>query len=136
MLSDYLIPKLQERFPGRGLRIGRPPDPCAVFPAMHPEVGDVVIQDDGSELTLIAGNFTHGHFSNYDTKLTQQQKEERIAEDVVRFLEDLFADRIALWGSHRGVGGWCKRDLPSESELRLLMDRAKKCVWSGPISSD
>jgi hypothetical protein len=34
MISAVLIPNLQHRFPGRGLRIGSPPSLCAVFPAV------------------------------------------------------------------------------------------------------
>src|SRR5262245_48711562 len=102
MISDVLIPKLQQRFSGRGLRVGSAPSPFAVFPAAHPEVGDVQIYDDGDELTLVAGNFTHGHFSNYEDALSAKQKAEQVSEDVVNFLEDLFADRIVLWGSHKG----------------------------------
>jgi hypothetical protein len=131
MISDLLITKLQHRFPNRGLRVGAPPDPCAVFPGVHPEVGDVIIMDDGEELTLYAGKFTHGHFSNYEDNLTKEQKAVKIVEDVADFLEDLFADRVILWGSHLGGGGWCKRDAP----LKLKSRSAKKnYVWSGPLN--
>jgi hypothetical protein len=130
MISDSLIPKLQQRFPSRGLKVGAPPQPCATFPAIHPEVGDVVISDDGYELTLEAGNFTHSHFSNYDNSLSETQKAERIAEDVSQFLEELFADRVILWGSHAGSGGWYPRDAePSE----LFSGHGELYVWSGPI---
>jgi hypothetical protein len=130
MISDFLIPKLRRRFSDRGLRVGVPPQPCAVFPAIHPEVGDVVISDDGYELTLEAGNFTHSHFSNYDDNLSESQKAERISEDVAQFLEELFADRVVLWGSHAGSGGWYPRD---EQPSRLFRAHGELYVWSGPI---
>jgi hypothetical protein len=97
MISDVLIPKLRERFADRGPQVGVPPDPCAVFAAINPDVGDIVISDDGYELTLEAGRFTHSHFSNYDEDLSETQRAERISEDVVQFLDDFFADRIVLW---------------------------------------
>jgi hypothetical protein len=128
MISDVLIPKLQKSFPERGLRIAPPPSPCAIFPALHPDVGSIEIYDDGDELTVIAGNFTHGHFSNYDEKLSVQQKAEKITEAVVHFLEDLFADQIVLWGSHQGGGGWYKR-----GEDPAWEHDTKEFVWSGPI---
>jgi hypothetical protein len=130
MISDFLIPMLRQRFPSRGLRTGVPPEPCAVFPATHPEVGDVVISDDGYELTLEAGNFTHSHFANYDDKLSETQKAERIAEDVAEFLEELFADRIILWGSHAGSGGWYARDAGPSHVSR---GHGELYVWSGPV---
>ncbi len=73
-----------------------------MFPAVHPAVGNLEIYDDGNELTLVAGNFTHGHFSNYDENLSVDQKESAIVDAVVSFLEDLFADRVVLWG-HKSV---------------------------------
>jgi hypothetical protein len=85
-----------------------------------------VLQDDDEEITAFLGRFTHGHFSNYD-KIPTAEKEKIIAEDVVRFLEDLFADRIVMWGSHRGMGGWHPIDSHS-----LVSHGRKEYVWSGP----
>jgi hypothetical protein len=128
MISTILIPKLQERFPERGLRINAAPSPCAVFPAIHPEVGDIEIYDDGDELTVVAGNFTHGHFSNYDEGLSAEEKASAISDEVLGFLRDLFADQIVLWGSHQGSGGWFKRGEYSEYK-----GDAQEYVWSGPL---
>ncbi|MCI0739396.1 MAG: hypothetical protein L0Y72_10155 [Gemmataceae bacterium] len=130
MISAVLIPKLRARFPGRGLRVSSPPSPSAVFPAIHPEVGDIQIYDDGDELTVVAGNFTHGHFSNYDEKLSPEQKASEIAEDVVSFLEALFADEVVFWGSHERCGGWYNIGEDSSSWAK----DDKKYVWSGPLS--
>jgi hypothetical protein len=132
MIALVLIPKLQSRFPGRGLRTASPPTPCAVFPAIHPEVGEIEIYDDGSELTVVAGKFTHGHFSNYDDRLSDAQKDDQIAEDVVAFLDKLFADQIILWGSHQGGGGWYN----ARSEESDFARNMKKYLWSGPLSKD
>ena len=98
-----------------------------VFPAKHPDVGDVQIFDDGPEISLFAGNFTHGHFSNYDD-ITEDEKEYAIAEDVADFLDKLFSDHVVLWGSHRGIGGW--RVLEPES---TRVPKEHEYVWSGPI---
>src|SRR5262245_35291489 len=129
MISRVLIPRLQLRFPDRDLCVGSSPSPCAVFPAIHPDVGDIQIYDDGDELTLVAGNFTHGHFSNYDDNLSPEQKAEEITAQVVEFLEDLFADRIVLWGSHDRSGGWYNigGDNPDWAKDE------KKYLWSGGL---
>jgi len=100
-----------------------------VFPAIHPQVGEIQIHDDGDEITLVAGNFTHGHFSSYDESLSREQKAEQIAGSVVDFLEELFADRIILWGSHRGGGGW----KPVGENSGWEADE-KLYVWSGPLA--
>ena len=135
MIFNYLIPKLKEHFPNRGLRVENLPEARVIFPCMNPEFGDIEIHDDGDELTVYAGNFTHGHFSNYDEKLSKEQKAEQIAEDVVEFLKNLFADQIVFWGSHSGGGGWSKRGQRSKLSLlsKLLLVHKKEYVWSGPL---
>lgn len=127
MIRDILIPLLAERFPGHFTTAGPGVEPCVTFPAKHPRVGDVHIHDDGDEITLVAGRFTHGHFSNYE-KLPLDEKERSIAEDVVDFLAELFADQVVLWGSHEGGGGWriVDRSVPERPKRRA------EFVWSGP----
>lgn len=127
MLSALLLPTLHERFPNRGLREGDTPGVCAVFPAIHPDVGDIQIYDDGDELTVVAGNFTHGHFSNYDESRGVEEKELQIVDAVADFLEDLFADRIVLWGSQRGSGGWYYPEHAGDDP-----GHEREHVWSGP----
>ncbi len=125
-IADTLFPMLRKRFPDRGLRIETRPEPCAVFPAIHPEVGDIEVCDDGDEVTVYAGTFTHGHFSNYD-EIPGEQKAKIISSDVVEFLEAVFSDQVTFWGSHRGGGGWQRLDLaPSEDP------DPGEYVWSGP----
>jgi hypothetical protein len=134
MIFDYLIPKLKERFPNRGLRVETSPGPRVIFPCVHPEVGDFEIRDDGDELTVCAGNFTHGHFSNFDEKLSKEKKAEQIAEDTITFLESVFADQIVFWGSSRGGGGWHHRSEPNKFFRTGILGKPKKeYVWSGPL---
>jgi len=125
-LFDVLVPMLRSSFPDLAFTgpSGQPPQ--ITIPASHPQVGDVVLQDDENEITAFVGNFTHSHFANYDD-ISTAEKERIIAEDVVTFLDELFADRIVMWGSHRGMGGWQSIDSPS-----LLSVGRKKFVWSGP----
>ena len=58
-IRDVLIPRLEQRFAGRALRTGTPPDPITVFPAVHPAVGDCSIWDEGDEATIGVGAITH-----------------------------------------------------------------------------
>jgi hypothetical protein len=129
MLSEVLIPKLQRDFPGRGLRGAARSSPCAVFPAIHPEVGDLEIYDDGDELTVVAGRFTHGHFSNYDDGLSLEQKAEQITDAVVSFLKAVFADEVVFYGSHEAAGGWYQR-----GEQWDWKRNEREYVWSGPLT--
>lgn len=128
MLSEQLIPRLREKFPHREIRFGAPPEPVAIFPAIHPDVGDVRIHDDGDELTLIAGNFTHGHFSNYDSNISKPEKAQVIVEQILEFLERLFDDRIVMFGSHDRRGGWYDRGAAAIDDANEPV-----YVWSGPL---
>ena len=127
MIRDTLIPLLQTRFPDRGMKIGLSPKACVTFPALHPEVGPIEIYDDGDELTLVAGRFTHGHFSNYDD-ISLEEKERAIAEDVASFLDRLFSDQVVLWGSQGEGGGW-KVITPGTA---VRKEYHREYVWSGP----
>src|SRR6185295_18181831 len=107
MIREALIPILEERFSSRRLSTGFPPDPIAIFPAIHPAVGNVSIWDEGEEATVAIGTITHGHFNPYDASIDDEQRAKLVAEDVVAFLEALFADRVLLWKSADGQsGGW------------------------------
>ncbi len=88
-----------------------------------------MLRDDEEEITAYLGHFTHRHFSNYED-IPTAEKEKVIAEDVINFLDDLFADRIVMWGSHHGMGG----SHPVNSRSLLGIGR-KKYVWTGPRST-
>ena len=125
-LSTRLLPRLRSSFPDLVLKVGRPPDPVVTIQAIHPDVGGVEIYDDGEELTVGLGNFTHAHVgSGEDSK-------DRIVDLAVELLSDLFSDALVLWGSHSGSGGYYKKGHASS-----LADRLSKgsglYVWSGPL---
>lgn len=127
MITDTLLPILQDRFPGKGILGCSHSEPCITFPAKHPDVGDIQIVDDGVEITIYVGNFTHSHFSNYDD-ISDIEKEREISADVADFLERLFSDRVILWGSHKEGGGW-KDISPDEVDEGK---RENEFLWSGP----
>jgi hypothetical protein len=108
MLSDILIPALQEAFPSRGLRVASPPDPIATFPAACEQVGDLLILDHHQEATVVIGNITHFHVNPYDQDLSDEQRFRWITEGIVEFLDALFADEVLVWcySGGQGTGGW------------------------------
>jgi hypothetical protein len=134
VIRDILIPMLETRFSGRGLRTGVPPEPIAIFPRVHEDVGDVSIWDDGEEATVAVGEITHGHFNPYDSTLSAEQVAQRVAADVIDFLGDLFADRIVLWRSADGrSGGW--RTIDDGDRLSLMDSEDQTYLWSGPVKN-
>ena len=107
---------------------GEPPDPHAMFPGTHPGIRGVSIYDDGHELTVCVDDLTHGHFAEYDDAVPEDERERRIVDAVVEFLDDLFADRVAVWGQHNVGGGWYRVDLGCSGGPRGVPE----FVWSGP----
>ncbi len=138
MIFDALIPALEERFPGRGMCVagGRPAlahDRSIDFPAVHPEVGDVVVWDDGDEATVCIGAITHGHFNEYGEGPTTAEREASIVRQVVGFLDALFSNRVLLRPALGGsAGGWRLVDAPPEKARPSWIRRWY--LWSGPLS--
>jgi hypothetical protein len=134
-LSDFLIPKLLSSFSGDMMRLAREDNSVAVFSSKHPDIGDLVIQDDGDEFTIFLGRFTHVHFNNYDEGLSDREKAERIANDVVVFLQKLFADQIEFYGTG-SVGGWRERHRKKRGIISKFILAEKTYVWSGPVKGN
>lgn len=134
MIRELLIPKLLARFPDRRLRINRQTNPFATFPAVSTAVGDVNISDDGRAATVTVGTITHGHFSVHDEHLSSQQIADQVAEDLLGFLDDLFANRVLLWKSPDGSsGGW--HVLNAEESLSSMDLKGHSFTWSGPAQN-
>jgi hypothetical protein len=134
MIRDVLLPALLANFPNRGFRIDDSPNAVGVFPAAHPDVGDVTIWDDGDEATVGISEITHGHFNPYDETLSEKQVAERVTSDVVEFLNDLFADRVLLWKSQDGrSGGW--RILGHDNAYSIMDGDDITYLWSGPVKN-
>ena len=135
-LASLLLPQLRSRFPAHGLHLDPEGAPFAIFEAAHPEVGNVEIYDDGDELTLVLGNFTHTHFSSYDEGLCEAEQGRRIADSVVDFLEELFADRVELFGTHLGTGGFRLLSDGKRGIFSKVFFGRKSYVWSGPLEGE
>jgi hypothetical protein len=134
-LFDVVAPKLAERFAGRGMRLEEGPPQSVVFPAICADVGDLVITDDGDELTVVFGRFTHHHYG-WDYPYPPRNDIERAnfeeaIENLVKDLTALFGDRVVMYGGRSGVGGqlhWLR-----EEPSWIPPGYGQKYVWSGPF---
>ena len=83
-------------------------------------------------------DLTHGHFAEYE-ELPEAERERRIVDAVVGFLDALFADRVAVWGQANLGGGWYRLDA-GETGGRIDLGGfggqpgAPEFLWSGPRS--
>jgi hypothetical protein len=133
MLKEVLVPELEKKFGAGSFRTGE--SPLVVFPAKHPDVGDVRIWDEGGEAVLVIGDITDSHFYPCGVDLPRDQIDRWVVDAVIQFLEALFSDKILLWKSPR-AGGWTRPDFQSpvaeDSWVRDLRKDALYYVWSGP----
>jgi len=131
MIRDRLISEIKKTFSGWDMAINPVDNPIIRFPAAQKDIGDVLIYDDGDEATVYVENISLGHFNPYDETLTQEQREIAVTEDVISFLQALFADRVLLHTApdHR-MGGWTRLDL-HHGPVALSPDR-RYYLWSKP----
>lgn len=132
-LLSALVPKLRSHFPDRPFTSALGDSPTLIFPCEHPDVGDVEIHEDGDELTVVLGNFTHTHFDCYEQNASEADRADSICASVIKLLDDLFADRIELYGSHAGSGGFRRRGEKDRGLLSKTLLGASSFVWSGPL---
>jgi hypothetical protein len=131
-ISEKLVPELRARFADRFMHTGDGGELVAVFRAPHPDVGAIEIYDHGTEAVVVATKFSHTHFGGYGPNLPESERGERIAGEVVRFLEDVFADRIEFFGNPER-GGWRPRKAKGRGLASRLVFGKKTYVWSGPL---
>lgn len=129
MLKETVITALEAHF---GAKVILTPSSreFASFEAKHPDVGNVVIEDDGHELIISVGNIHHGHFASYEDGLSEAEHEAVIVDQLIGFLVDLFADNYLLFKAWWG-GGWTPVEKVADSKLRSGNRQWFK--WSGPI---
>jgi hypothetical protein len=130
-LSEETRKAVQLTFPNVRISYGESPDPIITFHAIHPDFGSIEVVDDGFELTVYCGNFTHIHLGNYDKGSSREERDKRIVADLVEFLAAVFSDRMEFWGSHRGGGGCRLRE--TQSSLPELVSGGGIFTWSGPV---
>jgi hypothetical protein len=136
-----LLGALLARFRNEGLQVGSPPGPLAVFPAKHPQVGDLTLSRPhiGGRISvdITIGDTLRDALDNIDTHLPLVRRAERLTRDVARFLQELFADRLLFWRSVDGTSaGWRERGEAGHAEPLVLDDRPYNLyVWSRPLGT-
>jgi hypothetical protein len=136
MLRDYLISAIRTSFPSLPFVLSESSNPVATLRAPFAEIGELQIYDDGDEATVVFSKVTHGHFGSYDSSLSAEKKELEIVQNVINFLQALFADKVLLFctpSGSKGFGGWQKID-PSQEPL-AFKSKCEYFVWSGSYDS-
>jgi hypothetical protein len=138
-IRDILVPMLRDRFADRGLQLGSAPEPIAVFPAADPDVGPASVSSSGeSGVDVAVGDVARDSFFNpYEEERGTVAAAEGIANNVVRFLEELFADRLLMWRSQDGATmGWRERGEAGHTAPLVTDDRVYHTyIWTRPLGT-
>lgn len=131
-ILDTLIPELNRKWPHLNLRLEGCPELYLRVPAACPEVGDLFIFEEGDEAIVGVGQITHRHVSVYDTSLSIPERIRVIIDEIIWFLEALFANRVYLL---KYVGGAGASVVVKQGEHIVVPDGALAYTWAGPYSA-
>lgn len=95
------------------------------------QVGELVVTDDGDELTVHIGTFTHSHWGCIDAAVPAEQRPDHIAQDVVAFIRAMLTDEIEFYGT--GAAGGSRRVGKPRGWLSRRLFGATTYRWSGPL---
>ena len=133
MLLKLTNTKIKENFPDLTFEINNK-DSSITIPAKIKEIGELVIVDDKTELTVYIGSLTHCHFDCYEEYYSESQKQEYIVESVIEFLIDLFNNEIVVWKYNDSSGGFyyiegneAEQDTPIEDPMDN--PKVEKYTW-------
>jgi hypothetical protein len=152
MLRETLLTAIARDLAGRPMHIGTAADAIAPaaygelvvrFSAVDPAVGDasVWIADERFDLgglvsaAVFVGDVMHDTFDSFDTHLPAPERAARVAGEVVRFLRELFEDRLLMWRSVDGrKRAWRERGHAGHLEPLVLDDTTyHRYLWSGAL---
>jgi hypothetical protein len=132
-----LLSTLTEQFPGRGLRLGTPPKPAALFPSSHPAVGDLAVRvtETSFDVQITIGQMFGTSFTSFDPHLDDEERAARVTKETVQFLRELFADRLLFWRAADGRNSGWREFGPSGNREPLVLDNRvyHLYLWSGPL---
>lgn len=138
-IRKLLFDTLRERYGDRPVELleGGDEGPLARFRAAHPAVGDLQIHAGAYGVDVRIDDILHDSFHSYDAHLDEGERNRRLLNEVVRFLDELFADRLLFWKAAEGGGlGWRERGITGSFDPLVMDDRVYQVyLWSRPLGT-
>jgi hypothetical protein len=95
--------------------------------------GDLLLYDDGDEITVFLGDITHCHFSQEYLGDGQYSPETEACEELLDYLKDLFADRVIFYHRRNRTGDGSTQ-LPTIDRANELQAECKCFLWSRTLN--
>jgi hypothetical protein len=108
------------------------------IPALHPEVGDLLITFDDGEITVFVGNFTHCHFTPHEGSAAFAASTiEDCARNALDYVIGILNDQWILWAYPGGAGGSYRLGAEGDpkADAPVPDDEVIRYLWSGPYVS-
>lgn len=127
MLYEAMKKEIESQFPSLKFSFDEEKKLISI-PSVCNEVASIDIQDDHDELTVFVGNFTHWQCGCFDEKSSSSDDIREIVSEVTEYFQDMFSDKIFMWGSAMKGGG----TQLIEADFKT---NKQGYVWSGPFHS-
>lgn len=138
-IRDLLFEAIRERYADRSVELveGGERGPVARFPAAHPDVGDLRVDAGPYGVDVHIDDALHDSFHSYDAHLDDGERNRRLLNEVVRFLDELFADRLLFWKAAEEPGiGWRERGFTGSFDPLVMDNRVYRVyLWSRPLGT-
>ena len=132
MLKQFVIAELKKRFHRMEIEFGGvDTNVIARIPPVHASWKPILIRDDGHEVTVFYGDFTHDHYKYYGVDVSIERQAKAIAEGLVAELEMVFDDQIEFWRTSFSGG---MGPIGSLKAISYAPVDTKATLWSGKDS--
>lgn len=133
--TELLVAELSRRLPEHEFLVPGAHQSVVSIESPHPDIGHLLVIDDGDEFTVHIGDMTHCHFELDDEVEPIEAAHQKVVDEVVDLVEGVLADRIEFFGGGT-YGGSRPRSTKPRSWLSRLVLGTTTYVWSGPVKHD
>lgn len=130
MFKNILTSELKRCFQKIIFEFGGEDDIIATIPPIHQSWEPIIICDDGVEVTVYYGDFTHEHYGYYGEESDPELVAQSVAIDVIETMKLVFDDQIEFF-KFRGGGGYRRRG--TQGKLSKILFGKNGVVWSGDV---
>lgn len=131
MLKQIVAFEIERQFPDMGIEWGgESGDLIATIAPAHHSWTEISVCEDGEEIIIFYGDFTHVHYGCYDDNLPEAIRAQTIAQDICKELSLVFNDQVEFFRvAYFGAGGMRRRG--SQGKLSRILFGRNGILWSG-----